>query len=219
MMYTSEMTVLAATHLLHEVLVSNRFWLLPDLMMVWIVNKLTVDFLFSQDEEYKELFQAMIDFRRQLPVHDRTFLNLFADQNIPRRDCSGWVHCVQVEGVESSLVLGTYGSVLNDMVDQLLACTDSGQMSDSPVVGELLATLTQHGMAQGRSGTCKSFHERRRLYLEERELPAATSAASVAEYVEASRTPHYVIPSPSESRRAADAALEDAPAAQRLRRE
>eukprot|EP00170_Pyropia_yezoensis_P002283 contig_9543_g2287 len=51
MMYTSEMTVLAANQWLQQVLVSNRLWLLSDLKMVWIVKKLTVDFLCSQDLE------------------------------------------------------------------------------------------------------------------------------------------------------------------------
>lgn len=63
-------------------------------MMVWIVQKLTVDFLCSQDVEYKELFQAMIDFRCQLPVHDRIFLSSIADRNSPRRDGSGWEQVV-----------------------------------------------------------------------------------------------------------------------------
>lgn len=36
MMYTSEMTVLTVNHWLHEVLVSNRLWLLPDLLMVCV---------------------------------------------------------------------------------------------------------------------------------------------------------------------------------------
>eukprot|EP00170_Pyropia_yezoensis_P000197 contig_1319_g198 len=35
-----------------------------------ISKKLTVDFLRSQDAEYEQLFQAMIDFRRQLTLHD-----------------------------------------------------------------------------------------------------------------------------------------------------
>lgn len=125
---------------------------------------------------------------------------------------------VQVEGVGSSLVLGTYASVMNGVVDQVFACADSGQMSASPVVGELLSTLTRHGFAKRWSGTFTSFQERRRVYLEERERPAATSATPVAEYVEASRPTHYVIPSCSGSRRTADAALEDAPAAQPTRR-
>lgn len=88
-MYTSEMAVLVAIHWLHEVMVSNRLWIFSDMMMVWIVENLNVDFLCSQDAEYKELFQAMTDFRRQLRVHDRTFLNLIAEQNSARRDGSG----------------------------------------------------------------------------------------------------------------------------------
>lgn len=59
---------------------------------------------------------------------------------------------MQVERVVYSLVLGTYVSVLNDMVDQALACADSGQMWDSPVVAELFATLTRHALAQRWSG-------------------------------------------------------------------
>ena len=409
MMYTSEMTVLAANHWLHEVLVSNRLWFLPDLLMVWIVDKLTVDFLCSQDEEYKGLFQAMIDFRRLVPVHDRNFLNAIADQNRPRRDGFGWAQVVyqsspakvqlatplpawpqlgsfpapaaldllpvgppvqesgwaaavgqasaaaplppvapvapvaspepsparsrpvpavpvlqappaprlsaaslgvtvrlpttpaapprtpssnaggavpplelgtpvsgavvdrpvvsssgrfeipaptlrltrfrvpdwylnqggptcdqydvgmiedqlgrlpvQVEGVGSSLVLGTYASVLNDVVDRVFACADSGQMSNNPVVGELLATLTRHGLAQQWSETFTGFQRRRRTYLDEREPPATTGTTPMASYRDAPRPPHYVIPSSSGSRRTAEATPEDTPAAQRPRRE
>lgn len=92
-MYTSVMTVLAANYWLHEVLVSNWLWLLSDLMMVLIVEKQTFDLSCSQDAEYEELFQANIDFLRQLPVHDRTFRNMIAEQNSARRDGSG---CEQV---------------------------------------------------------------------------------------------------------------------------
>lgn len=114
---------------------------------------------------------------------------------------------VQVEGVGSSLVLGTYASVLNNVVDQLLACADSGKISDSPVVRELLATFNRHGLAHRWSGTFKSFQERRRAYLDERKRPAAASAVPLAEYAEASRLSYYAIPSSSGPRRAADEAL------------
>lgn len=93
-MHTAEMTVLAANHWLHEVLASYWLWLLSDLMMSWIVEKLTVDFLCSQDKEYEELFKAIIDFQRQLPVHDRTLWSSIADQRSPHRDGMGWVQVV-----------------------------------------------------------------------------------------------------------------------------
>lgn len=50
---------------------------------------------------------------------------------------------VQADGIVPSLVLGKYACVLNDVVDQVFACAKSGQMSDRPVVGEILATLTR----------------------------------------------------------------------------
>lgn len=125
---------------------------------------------------------------------------------------------VQVEGVGSSFVLGTYASVLTDVVDQVLACADSGHKSDSPVVGEVLATLTWHGLAKRWSKRFMSFPEPRRVYLEGRERPFNSGAAPVAEYVEAPRPPYYVITSSSGSRRAAGEALEYAPATQRAGR-
>lgn len=72
-MYASMMTVLSVSHWLREVMVSRRLWLLRQLLMNWIAEKLTVDVLCSQDDDYKELFQAMIEFRRKLTVHDRVF--------------------------------------------------------------------------------------------------------------------------------------------------
>lgn len=88
MMYTFKMMVLAANHRLHEVLASNGQWSLSDMIMVWIDKKLIVDLVCSLDAEYKNLFQAMIAFLRQLPLHDLTFLNLIAKQNSARCDGS-----------------------------------------------------------------------------------------------------------------------------------
>lgn len=82
---------------------------------------------------------------------------------------------VQVEGLGSSLALGTYASVLNEIVDQVFACADSGQLSNNPVVGELLSTLTRHGLAQRWSGMFTRFQERRRVYLVERTRPITTA--------------------------------------------
>lgn len=46
---------------------------------------------------------------------------------------------MHVEAVGSSLVLGTCASVLNEIVDHVFDCADSGQLSDHPVVGELFS--------------------------------------------------------------------------------
>lgn len=123
---------------------------------------------------------------------------------------------MQVERVVSSLVLGTYVSVY-DIVDQAFACADSGQMWDSPVVAELFATLTRHAQAQRWSGPSQASRSVSR-HTSRNGSPAAASAVPVAEYAEVFRPPYYAIPSSSESGRATDEALEDAPAAQRARR-
>lgn len=323
------MTILRAHHWLQEVLTANRLWLLRDRMVSWITEKLTVDFLCSEDAEYKELFQAMVDFRLELPVHDRGLQSRITGQNNVRRDGSGWVQAiyetssakvqlaillperprlgvvqvpanldlvtqgppvqetgwaaavdqaqaatqagplpvlqappeprlpvatlgvspgstlrspsasgslhpaaltaggatiptlelgtlisgvgssrpgmapsnryeipvpplcrsrfrvpdwyltqggppcdqnevgmiedqlgrlsVQVEGVASSLMLGTYACVLKEIADQVFACVDSGQLSDNSVMGKLSSTLTRHGLAQRWSGTFTRF--------------------------------------------------------------